>query len=357
MIPHDTYRVQVEYNSPGNWVGSQQHATGGGTITLRVQREKATAISAVVCPTHVVAGSTWMKCNVASTDRHQNKHADPLSFIAVNVTFASVVGGVVQPSQPVQSSVQQTSAAWNIKLPSIPTQQGSLRIVYYVDAAQTTTAQVDVSVVHPSAVASNSLLECPTTTVAGTSLTCTVSLKNATGLKVMDTPAGGADSSAVDMPALTFQVTDGGSSSSNGTTFTTSAIGVAVYSASTQLNTAGKFTITSYFATHAINGGSSIRTIDVVPSIPLASTVTVVCPSLEAGTPASNTACFIHMTDAQGNPAGNGANVAAFHATVVDSMGRSLQTTIVHDVSKRPLGTYGVQFAPTHSGTSSVAVR
>ena len=140
-----------------------------------------------------------------------------------------------------------------------------------------------------------------------------------------------------------------------------------MYSASTQLNTAGDYNVTSYFATDSINASGSggrggVRTITVTPSIPLASTVKVSCLAFEQanngeGVAGDAVACAVHITDAHGNPAGNDAHVASFLATVTDATGQPLQASIVHDVFSNPLGTYAVQFVSNRSGLINVAVR
>jgi hypothetical protein len=194
-------------------------------------------------------------------------------------------------------------------------------------------------------------------------------------MKVIDTPVGGADSSLVDMVAITLHVS-GGTRDGTGNsgqqdqqdthanlirpTFTTSSIDVAVYSASTQLNTAGDYNVTSYFATDSINasGRGGVRTITVTPSTPLASTVKVSCLANNGeGVAGDAVACAVHITDAHGNPAGNDAHVASFLATVTDATGQPLQASIVHDVFSNPLGTYAVQFVSNRSGLINVAVR
>jgi hypothetical protein len=156
----------------------------------------------IFSPTHVVAGSASLFCTVQSQDQFGNTHANPLGFMAANMTFDSVP--VVHDR--VETTQLTDSSDWRIVLTLVPNQEGILRVVYYMNENQTAANEVRVHVVRPSAVASQSVMECPTTTVAGSSLSCIVSLKNASGMKVIDTPVGGADSSLVDMVAITLHV-------------------------------------------------------------------------------------------------------------------------------------------------------
>ena len=369
---HDFYRIQVAYGSVGNNVGSEQHVSSGGTITVLV--EKTLAVSAnVTCPSYVVAGAS-LTCTMTTLDSFNNMNADPSSFIAPNATFqvngqsAIPINGIVA----IQSSSSSSTNAWQIVIPYVPTQEGDIRVTYYI-SGYGSKAIIGVRVVLPATVAKESVLECPTSTVAGTSLTCTVSLKNNSGLVVLDLPVGGADSSDIDTPALTFKIDDGktetyGTRSSVAVpavpVFTTSPIGVAVYSASTQLNVVGEYNVTSYFANHLINGSNlymGIRTITVTPSTPLASTVTVSCqhPSLInhqyiAGTVVT---CGIRITDGQKNPAGNSANAAAFHATVTNSAGSPIFSSIAHDPSPSLFGSFALTFIANVTGNVHVALR
>ena len=159
----------------------------------------------------MVAGSASLFCTVQSQDQFGNTHANPLGFMAANMTFErhNSVHSVPVVHDRVQTTQLTDSSDWRIVLTLVPNQEGTLRVVYYMNENQTAANAVLVHVVRPSAVASKSVMECPTTTVAGSSLSCTVSLKNASGMKVIDTPVGGADSSVVDMVAITLHVSGG----------------------------------------------------------------------------------------------------------------------------------------------------
>ena len=359
MVLADIYTVRVAYASPENWVGIQQHPSATGSLTTKVLRGNAISAN-ITCPTHVVRGISLLSCPMLTPDVSGNINSDPRSFLHANVTFQHAASGsnfiAVEGVHVVRSNT-----AWLVEIPNLPFSPGTIRVTYFATraayAAGTTTTAHTI-IVESSTIAANSVLECQPTIVAGSPLTCTVALKNETGGVVVDSlPAGGSDSSQVDLPALSLVAHR---QHANTTTyqpppFSGSELGVAVYSMSATLMTVGVHNITATYARRSINSTGKTFDVVVTPAPPSSSSVVATCPKVASV--GVEVVCNIDIRDAFGNLAGAASSAAAFHATVTGADGQPTTSPVTHVATPSPFGRFRLAFQSNQSGTHSIAVR
>jgi hypothetical protein len=185
-----------------------------------------------------------------------------------------------------------------------------------------------------------------------------VALKNKTGGVVVDSlPAGGSDSSQVDLPALLLVAHQ---QHANATTyqpplFSGSELGVAVYSMSATLPTVGVYNISATYARRSINSTGKTFDVVVTPAPPSSSSVITTCPKVASV--GVEVVCNIDIRDAFGNLAGAASSAAAFHATVTGADGQPTTRPVTHVATLSPFGRFRLAFQSNQSGAHSIAVR
>jgi hypothetical protein len=370
----DRYVADITYSDESVGVEQQKQTLGvAATGHQFVDVLPAAPISLnLSCPTRVITGANY-ECIAFAVDAHGNgvpaTEYSVQDFLRLNATFqaenslhklemnVTVSGDRVKITAPTAHAMAETS--------------GSYRIAYFKTDTKTAAMRVVHSVVPLHLNRSRSILECSSVSssggaalVAGTLISCTVTLQNSTGGTIeTHAPTATSAQGATEMAALSVIARNteavggvGGSSNSSGSDaailFYTSMVSPGVYEASSSSLTAiGTYNISAMFAGAQLGAGS--LSVSIVAAAPRGSQAKLTCPSTFsiAGEAVS---CDIAITDAFGNKAGSASQAPLFQPSVVDSQGLPVIAAVTFGDDA---GSFALNTQLNRSGDSTLTLR